>query len=72
MGSTPARYIAFHPSGGLSGQDVARDQIEYPDEDPWIRQTFEKELAKRGLTSLMPEEAYKERDYQWEYAEDKE
>ncbi len=72
VGSTPARYIAFHPSGGRRFQDVARDQIEYPDEDPWIRQTFEEELAKRGLTSLMPEEAYKDRDYQWEYTQGKE
>ena len=37
-------------------------------EDPWIRQTFEGELAKRGLTTLMPEEAYREPGYQWTYA----
>ncbi|MFC2057133.1 hypothetical protein ACFLTO_06180 [Chloroflexota bacterium] len=49
-------------------QDRNRDQIEYPDEDPWIRQTFEKELAKKNLTSLMPDEAYKDRDYQWGFA----
>ncbi len=73
VGSAPARYLALHPPR-LSGsseriQDPLRDQIEYSDEDPWIRQTFEKELAKRGLTSIMPEEAYKDRDYQWKYAE---
>jgi hypothetical protein len=46
-------------------EDLARDQIEYPDEDPFIRQKFEDELAKRGLTTLMPQEAYKDRNYKW-------
>jgi hypothetical protein len=46
-------------------EDLARDQIEYPDEDPWIRQTFEAELAKRGLASRMPGEAYRDRQHQW-------
>lgn len=48
--------------------DPARDQIEYPDEDPMVRETFQRELAKRGLTSLMPEECYQDRGYQWKYA----
>ncbi len=43
----------------------AKDQIEYIDEDPWIRKTFEEELGKRGITSLMPEEAYRKRDFEW-------
>ncbi|MFC2072964.1 cupin domain-containing protein [Chloroflexota bacterium] len=77
VGTTPARYLAFHPPDIFWGhsegvEDRDRDQIEYPDEDPWVRQTFEKELAKRGLTSIMPEDAYKDRNYQWESAEDKE
>ncbi len=75
VGPALARYLALHAPRLMTGyservQDVARDQIEYPDEDPWIRQTFEKELAKRGLTSLMAEEAYKNRSYQWKYTED--
>ncbi len=76
VGSAPARYLALSPlrivpgSGSERVRDP-RDQIEYPDEDPWIRETFKKELGKRGLTSLMPEEAYKDRDYKWEYAEGK-
>lgn len=40
------------------------------DEDPWIRETFEKELAKRGVKSLMPDEAYLDRDFQWPQAKD--
>lgn len=72
VGSTPARYLALHPLKQFAGyaekiEDQARDQIEYCDEDPFIREKFEEELAKRGLTSAMPEEAYKVRNYQWEY-----
>jgi hypothetical protein len=48
-------------------EDRARDQIEYPDEDPWIRAKFEDELDARGLCSLMPEAAYRSRDFEWEY-----
>lgn len=72
VGSAPARYLALHPLAQFAGyaekvEDQARDQIEYVDEDPFIRQRFEEELAKRGLTSDMPEEVYKARDYQWTY-----
>jgi hypothetical protein len=48
-------------------EDRARDQIEYTDEDPSVRGGIQDELAKRGLTSLMPEEAYRNRDYEWAY-----
>jgi hypothetical protein len=75
VAETPARYLALHSPRhfNISSEaidDPARDQIEYPAEDPWIRQTFESELAKRGLTSLMPEEAYREGEFEWKYAED--
>ena len=45
---------------------MALDQIEYTDEDPMIRKNFEAELAGRGLTSLIPEQAYRDRTFQWE------
>lgn len=74
LGEIPARYLALHPTlraqlfGGLERvEDRARDQIEYPDEDPWIRQHFEEELATRGERSLMPPEIYKDRDYKWSF-----
>jgi gentisate 1,2-dioxygenase len=74
VGTAPARYLAFHPlpqlmgmGGGEQIQDRARDQIEYANEDPLVRQRFESELDKRGLKSLMPEEAYKNPDYEWDY-----
>jgi oxalate decarboxylase/phosphoglucose isomerase-like protein (cupin superfamily) len=73
VGGTPGRYLALHPSRQFAGygesvEDLARDQIEYPNESPWIRQHFEEELAKRGLTTLMPEEAYKDPNYKWQTA----
>ena len=69
-GGEPARYLALHPPRQFGGhaekiEDRARDQIEYPDEDPWIRQRFEEELAGRGLRSLMPERAYRDRAWEW-------
>jgi hypothetical protein len=69
------RYLAFHaPRGAAESservEDRARDQIEYPDEDPIIRKTFEDELGKHGLTSIMPEEAYRSHDFEWEYGGD--
>ncbi len=69
-GTSHARYLAFHPPMQFHGyaekvEDRAKDQIEYPDEDPFIRQKFEEELDKRGTTSLMHEEAYTNRDYEW-------
>ncbi|MBI4524842.1 MAG: cupin domain-containing protein [Deltaproteobacteria bacterium] len=72
-GATTARYLALHPPMQFHGhaekiEDRAKDQIEYPDEDPWIRKKFEEELAKRGVKSLMPDEAYTNRDYEWSKA----
>lgn len=64
----PDRYLAIHPPRGLAGsgeqiENRQRDQIDHPDEDPYIREKFEAELAKRGLTSKMPAEAYTTRNY---------
>ena len=72
VGGTPGRYLALHPLPQFAGrsetvEDRARDQYEYPYEDPFIRQKFEEELAKRGLTSLMPEEAYQDPNFEWDY-----
>ena len=68
------RYLAFHAPRGGGGnervEDRARDQIEYPDEDPIIRETFERELGKRSLTSIMPDQAYRDHNYEWEYGND--
>ncbi|MBI2987032.1 MAG: ethanolamine ammonia lyase-activating protein [Deltaproteobacteria bacterium] len=66
-GKKPARYLALRwgshrfPIGDLARYDSAvklsikkgGDQIEYEDESPEIRLTFERELAKEGLTIRM-------------------
>jgi mannose-6-phosphate isomerase-like protein (cupin superfamily) len=70
VGQSPARYLAFHPPLQFDGhaekiEDRARDQIEYVDEDPAVRQRFEAELAKRGMRSEIPAEAYTKPDYEW-------
>ena len=52
----------------VAHEDDPANQIEYPDEDPWIRKKFEEDLAKSGLKSLMPDEAYRDRHFKWRYA----
>ena len=69
VGGGSARYLALGPLPQFSGNSYRR-QIEYPDEEPWIREKFEEELAKQGLTSLMVKEAYEDRDFEWDYGED--
>src|SRR5919106_260917 len=69
-GGEPARYLALHPPMQFHGhaekvEDRAKDQIEYVNEDPWVREKFESELAKRRLTSLMPAEAYQDPNFEW-------
>lgn len=69
-GSEPARYLAMHPPVQFHGhadklKDRAKDEIEYVNEDPWIREKFEAELAKNNTTSVMPEEAYTNPDFDW-------
>ena len=82
-GAEDARYVAIHaptgmPTGaavftdsrGVEITELAREQVEYPDEDPWIRNKFDEELTKRGVATAMPAEAYIDPNYQWKYAED--
>ena len=72
VGDAPGRYLALHPPGQwLNSEQIAdpsRDQIEYPDEEAFIRNYFAEQLEKRGLRSLMPDEAYKDRDFEWDYS----
>lgn len=72
LGRKPARYLAFHPPAQFSGysekvEDRKKDQIEYPFEESWIREKFEGELKARGLTTLMPDQAYKDETFEWDY-----
>ena len=45
-----------------------RIRSSIPNEDPFIRQKFEEELGKRGIKSIMPDECYKNPDYEWSKA----
>lgn len=70
LGGKSARYLALHPPVQFAGyaekvEDRTRDQIEYPDEEPVVRELFEAELAKRGMTSMVPDEAYRDQAYVW-------
>ena len=72
VGGAPARYITMHPprhplfGGGRQGEEAANEpNIEYPDEDPNIRNTFEAELAKRGVKILMPSGCYTDYNFKW-------
>jgi quercetin dioxygenase-like cupin family protein len=69
-GRDSARYLALHTLPQFSGNPY-RHQIEYTNEDPWIRERFESEIAKQGLKSLMPNEAYENADWEWDYGDEK-
>ena len=58
------RIRAPRPGANLSAD--SKRPIPFAEQDPWIRQKFEEELAIRGLTSLMPEEAYTNPDFEWD------
>jgi hypothetical protein len=68
-GRESARYLALHALPQFSGNPY-RHQIEYPQEDPWVREYFQSELAKKGLTSGMPRECYEDPNFEWEYGDD--
>ena len=70
VGLEPARYMAIQPPQVFSEYKSPSIHIEYTDEEPWFREKFETELAKRGLTSRMPPEAYTDPDYKWYYRDE--
>lgn len=72
-GTEPARYLALHPPGIVfSGPEGVFDpvkpynQIQYPDEDPAIREEFEETLRENGIDSKMPVEAYGDPDFDFQ------
>lgn len=69
LGDYTTRYITLHPARHIEPA-YEGSTIRYPDEDPWVRQTFEAELAKRGLKSQMPPQLYTDRDFNWEAPRD--
>jgi hypothetical protein len=69
VGSGPARYMTLHPARHIE-PDAEGSNVNYVDEDPWIRQTFEAELAKRGVQSLIPPEVYRDPNFNWKPPDD--
>ena len=70
LGAESARYLALHPPMQFHGyaanpEERAKDQIEYTQEEPWVREIFERELAAKGLQSLMPDDVYNNPGFKW-------
>ena len=66
-GSVENRQLRIRaPRPGANPAADAHRVIPFAEQDPWIRRKFEEELAKRGLTSLMPEEAYTNPNFEWD------
>lgn len=70
VGAGPARYITLHPARHIE-PSYRGSSLAHADEPPIIRQTFEAELAKRGLKSKMLPEMYTDRNFTW-YDEEQE
>jgi oxalate decarboxylase/phosphoglucose isomerase-like protein (cupin superfamily) len=70
LGDEPARYLKFGHLPQLARVGEVRNQIEYSDEDPWVRQKFEEELSRRSRQGHMPPEVYNAPHYQWDYGDE--
>lgn len=73
LSSEPARYMALHRPNVLpSGPEPVFDSkhpdniIEYVEEDPQVREIFERELEARGQQFRMPEECYSDPDFEFQ------
>jgi oxalate decarboxylase/phosphoglucose isomerase-like protein (cupin superfamily) len=69
-GTGEARYLALGPQRAQFQGTSYSHQIEYPAEEPWIRDLFKTEIGKKGMDSLMPQEAYDDPDFEWDYGDD--
>ena len=67
-GSVENRQLRIFPPQPLMNYTAPdpKKYIPFVEEDPWIRKKFEEELAKNGLTSLMPDGAYTDPDFVWD------
>ena len=71
-GEAPARYFAMHgpklgtlEEANLFDYRHPANQIEYPEEDPAIRDLYAAELESRGLESRMPAACYEDPDFEF-------
>ena len=70
-GAEQNRQLRVFPPRAMMAYNMPDNnrQIEYVDEDPWIRAKFNEELKANGLDSRMPDEAYVDPDYLFEDSE---
>jgi quercetin dioxygenase-like cupin family protein len=59
-GPLPTNYRGFEESGAAVNSNLSQGghAIGFAQEDPYVRETFERGLADAGLVSTMPEELY--------------
>jgi oxalate decarboxylase/phosphoglucose isomerase-like protein (cupin superfamily) len=69
-GTGEGRYLALGPQRAQFQGTPYSHQIEYPYEDPWIRNTWEGEIGKKGMQTLMPKECYEDPTFEWDYGND--
>lgn len=69
-GSVENRQLRVFPPRPIMNYSFedANQMIPFVDEEPWIKKMFEDELEKNGLTSLMPEEAFTDPNFEWSEA----
>jgi len=67
-GASENRQLRMFPPQPLMNYTAADPDryIPFTKEEPWIRQMFDEETAKRGLKSKMPPECYTDPDYRWD------
>ena len=66
-GGVQNRQLRVFPPRALMAYNMpdSHPQIEYVEEDPWIRERFEADLTKSGLTTRMPDEAYTDPNFKF-------
>ena len=69
-GTGEGRYLALGPQRAQFQGTSYSHQIEYPQEQQWIRELFASEIGKRGMESLMPPECYTDPNFEWDYGDD--
>lgn len=52
-GKEPCRFVALHASVAVQSEERGVEQIEFEDEDKDLREMYEKECAKNGITVNM-------------------
>ena len=52
-GAEPCRFVALHASTAVQGEERGVEQIEFEDEDKVLRQMYEDECARNGVTAQM-------------------